>query len=483
MSNDSQKLEAFINHREVGSDTYFDVKNPGLFSETVGRVAYNSVSNVDQAVIAANNAFVSWSGLDVKERISLVQTAAARILDDVETLTHTLVKENGTVIREVKTDFPRGIAYVQNTANIVKKFLKPQIVEDEISWMSIEKIPLGVVAIIIPWNSPVNLVMGKLGPALMTGNTVVIKPSPNCPISVSLGLKKMAESLPPGVINVVQGDIEVGRALTEHELVRKISFVGGIETGKAVMKSAASSIKRVSLELGGNDPAILLDDVDIQDRIPDLITGIFSRAGQVCYAVKRVYVPEGIYEKFCDQFCQAVDEFIVGYGLDERATLGPVNNNRQYSHIKSLIERSKQNATVVELGKKLDPSGWNDGYYILPTVIRDVDPTADIVVNEQFGPVIPIIKYSSEEEVVKMANNTKYGLSSSVWSRDRDRALKIARQIEAGSTFINSHSRKSSGPNMPFGGVKESGIGRDRSEIGLANYIDYHSIRYLKELL
>ena len=478
------ELNAFINNQEVSSDCYYTVQNPGRTSETVGRVVINNKRDVDFAVLSAENALLSWSQLEVKERITQVQRAAESILEDVNEITNILVRENGTVIREVRSDFPRGVAFVKNSADIVEPFLEPEIVEDDISWMSIEKVPVGVVAVIIPWNSPVNLVMGKIGPALMTGNTIVIKPSPYCPLAVSLGLKKMASLLPPGVVNIVHGDIEVGKDLTEHPSIRKIAFVGGIETGKAVMKSAASTIKRVSLELGGNDPAILLDDIDYKNRIPDLLSGIFSRAGQVCYAIKRVYVPDTIYEAFCNQLSQAMNELIVGYGLDERSTLGPVNNEKQFSYVRNLIEKTKtSNAKVLELGKKLDSSSWDEGYYLLPTLIRDVNPTADIVVFEQFGPVIPIIKYKSEEEVIQMANSTRYGLASSVWSSNIERALGVARKIQAGATFINSHSRKSSGPNMPFGGVKESGIGRDRSEIGLAENIEYHAIRYLKDLI
>lgn len=278
----------------------------------------------------------------------------------------------------------------------------------------------------------------------------------------------------------VQGDIEAGSALTEHPLVRKITFVGGVETGKAVMRNASSQIKRLSLELGGNDPAILLDDVNISKIIPKLLKGIFSRAGQVCFAIKRIYVPDTLYEKFCKEFCEAVDEIQVGYGLDERSTLGPVNNVRQYRFVNELIDQTKQIAIVRELGHKVDTNSWKEGYYILPTVVRDIDPTADLVVEEQFGPIIPLVKYSTMEQAIKMANSTPHGLSSSVWSTDVKRALGVARQVEAGATFINSHSRESSGPNMPFGGMKESGMGRERTEIGLADYIEYHSIRYLK---
>jgi acyl-CoA reductase-like NAD-dependent aldehyde dehydrogenase len=475
-------IKAVIHHTEVGSERYFEVRDPGRTSEVVARVALNTPRDVNDAVQSAHDAFQTWSKLDIKERGRLLLRAAAAAAEEIPMLTHLLVKENGTVLREMETDFPRGLRVFQHTLQKAEAFVAPQIVEDQESWMRIEKVPVGVIAVIVPWNSPVNLTMGKIAPALIMGNTVVIKPSPFAPAAVTLCLRKMASVLPPGVINVVQGQSEAGSALTSHPLVRGISFTGGIATGKAVMKNAAETVKNVGLELGGNDPAIVLDDVHVDEIIPRMAKGIFRRAGQVCYAIKRVYVPERIYDAFVHALCEYVDQFRVGHGLDERSTMGPVNNRHQYNWVHYLIAKAKESgASVRELGKKVDPAAWKEGYYILPTVVADIEPDEPLVRQEQFGPVIPVVKYRSIEQAIQWANGTEYGLASSVWSKDLERAVSTARRIEAGATFINDHSRESSGPDMPFGGMKQSGIGRERSEIGYAQYIEYHAIRFLKK--
>ncbi|MGJ9460719.1 aldehyde dehydrogenase family protein, partial [Oceanobacillus sp. CF4.6] len=285
--------------------------------------------------------------------------------------------------------------------------------DEETGWTKIEKKSKGVVAAIVPWNMPVVLTMMKLGPALVTGNTVVLKPSPTAPLALTKLLKKIANVLPKGVINVVHGDVEVGEAMTKHPLVRKVAFTGGTETGKIVMKNAASTIKDITLELGGNDPAIVLDDVNPAEIIPKLLAGVYARSGQICFAVKRIYVPKTIYNEFFESFCQYVDEYKVGHGLNENASFGPLNNKKQYDFVNGLIERTKKSgATVKELGTKLDPENWDNGYYILPHVVKVDDPTSESVSCEQFGPIIPIIPYENEEEVIKLANDSEQGLGS-----------------------------------------------------------------------
>ncbi len=476
-----EQVDMWINNRDVPTSHYYEIKDPGRHTDLVARVAKGTVEDANHAVEAAHKAFLSWRKLDVGERIKGVLAAAKELEQSIPELSPLLAREHGGLLRETKMDFGPGVGVLQFAAGMAESFLVPQVIEDEDCRIEIEKIPRGVVVAIVPWNMPVVLTMMKLAPALVTGNTLVVKPSPLAPAAITKALKKMASVLPPGVINVVNGDGDVGATLTQHSLVRKISFTGGGETAKYVMADAGSTIKNVTLELGGNDPAIILDDVDPMEIMPNLIRGIFTRSGQICFAVKRVYVPQSIYDKFFDTMCQVVDEIKVGHGLDERSTMGPVNNRNQYEFVKDLIEQTKQSSAVVrELGKKLQPEEWDNGYYILPHVVRDINNTAKLACCEQFGPVIPLIPYQSLDQAIEMANDTEFGLCSSVWSSDKNRAVKVARQIEAGTTFINNHSLDSLDLRMPFGGIKRSGIGREFTELSLADYIEYHNIRYVK---
>lgn len=483
MSNESViKLDMLINNRDVGASDYFEVRDPGRLTELVGMVAAGSVGDVDDAVSAAHAAFQSWKLVPVHERVARLLAAADAMEKMACELATILVREQGMLLRETQRDVNNGIRSLREMAGLVEEFLQPEHFEDNEAKVRVEKAPRGVVAAIVPWNAPMVLTMGKVGPALVTGNTIVIKPSDYAPLAVSMALKVLAAFFPPGAINVIHGPAEVGAALTRHRLVRKISFTGGTRTGRAVMAAAAETIKNISLELGGNDPAIILDDADPAIVVPELIKGIFPRSGQVCYAIKRVYVPAKMASAVFDVLSQAVDKYKVGYGLDPNATFAPMNNRSQYGIVRGLIERSRQSgATVRELGVRLEPDNWENGFYIQPTVVMGLEPTAELVVSEQFGPVIPLVTYDSQEQVLQMANDTEFGLASSIWTGDPDRGLRMASQLEAGVTFINSHGRTALGDrHMPFGGVKQSGIGRERTTVGLAEYIEYHAISLRK---
>lgn len=477
----TEQVDMWINNSIVASSNYYEIRDPGRLTDVVARVAKGTVEDANHAVEAAHIAFLTWRTLDKNERINLVMAAANELENSIPTLSPLLAREYGGLLGEAQLDFGYGVGITQFTAGIAGPYLASEIIEDETCRIEIEKVPRGVVVAIVPWNFPIALTMMKLAPALVTGNTLIVKPSPNAPAALTLGLQKMASVLPPGVLNIVNGDGDVGQTLTRHHLVRKISFTGGANTAKYVMADAGSTIKNVTLELGGNDPAIILDDVNPADIMPALVRGIFTRSGQICFAVKRIYVPQSIYGDFFDTMCQVVDEIKVGHGLDERATMGPVNNRAQYQFVKDLIQQSKQsNAMVRELGQKLNPEEWENGYYIQPTIVRDIDHSANLACCEQFGPVIPLIAYQSLDEAIEMANDSEFGLCSSVWSSDNERALKVARQVEAGSTFINSHGLESVDLRMPFGGIKQSGIGREFSEHSLADYVETHGIRYVK---
>lgn len=472
-----------VDHLIGGSSSgqYRDHHDPGRLDTVASRVAIGTAEDVDRAVRRAHEAFLGWRRLSVGERVAAVMRAADVVGAAGADLAPLLVREHGGVLWEAQTDFGLGTGVLQHTASLAEEFFEPTTFDDETSFISVERVPRGVVGAIVPWNMPVVLTMMKLAPALVTGNTIVLKPSPFAPAALTLLLERMAATLPEGVINVVIGDTEVGAALTTHPLVRKIGFTGGTATARHVMSSAADTIKNVTLELGGNDPAIVLDDADLDLTLDRMLPGIYTRTGQICFAVKRVYVPRSSYGAFVDALCDRVSQFKVGHGLDPESSFGPLNNKAQYDRVRELISAAKDSsAKVVELGTKVDPDGWENGYYVLPHVVRDVEHDALITSCEQFGPIIPVVAYDSEEQAIAWANDSDYGLGSSVWTSDPQRGLAVARQVEAGSTFINTHSFESLDLRMPFGGIKQSGIGREFGAAGMSEYVEEHSIRHLK---
>ncbi len=326
------------------------------------------------------------------------------------------------------------------------------------------------------------LTMQKVAPALAAGNAIVIKPSPFAPMAVTTALMSVADLFPAGLLSVIHGEGDVGTALVKHPLVRKVSFTGGGRIAKSIMKDAAESLTGVHFELGGNDPAIVLNDAELDTVVPKIAAGVFRRSGQVCFAIKRIYVPDSLYEQFYDQFCSVVDQYQIGHQLDDRATFGPMNNANQYRFVKELAERVRQtNARLVELGQILQSENWNNGYYLRPMVVRDARPEHEVVTCEQFGPLIPIVRYHKEDEVIHWVNATEYGLGSSIWTSDEERATQLAGQIEAGMTFVNGAGQSILGHEMmPFGGIKQSGIGRENSPVGLAEYVEYYALNVHK---
>ncbi|MFK0159958.1 aldehyde dehydrogenase family protein [Streptomyces sp. NPDC090493] len=458
-----------------------DIYDPGRLDEVVAQVAVGTPEDVDRAVRAAHAAFPGWRDTPASERVRKLLAAADIVAAGSEELGPLLVREHGGVLQEAQTDFALGTGVLQHTASNTEEFLRPVQYDDDQCFISVEKVPRGVAAAVVPWNMPLVLTMIKLAPALATGNTFVLKPSPFAPAALTKVLGRIAAILPPGVLNVVHGDGDVGAALCGHPLVRKVGFTGGTATGRKVAEATASTVKNVTLELGGNDPAIVLDDADIDATLDRMLKGVYTRSGQICFAVKRVYIPRAMYRRFADAVCERVDEYAVGHGLDPQASFGPLNNEAQFKKVLDLLDRTRASAaTLVELGRKLDPSSWDNGYYVLPHVVRDVDHTAPVSCEEQFGPVVPLIAYDDEEQAVSWANDSEYGLCSSVWTADPDRGLAVARRIEAGSTFINAHSFDALDLRMPFGGVKQSGVGREYGTAGLSAYVEDHAIRRLK---
>ncbi|WP_433365523.1 aldehyde dehydrogenase family protein [Streptosporangium sp. CA-115845] len=470
--------DMFIDGRPVATGRRIEVRDPGRIADVVATVAEGGVEHVEAAAGAAARAAADWAGTPLEERLSLLADALTVVRARIDDLAVILSRENGGTLIESTMDLSRGVDLFEDLLGRAPGVLGDRTIDDERQWLTVERRPVGVCALIVPWNSPVVLTISKLAPALIAGNTVVVKPSVLAPVVVAEVLGAIGAVLPPGVVNVVHGDAEIGQALVAHPAVRKVSFTGSVAIGRQVMATAADGMRRVSLELGGNDPAVLLDDVDLDSAVPLLARGIYTRAGQICFAVKRVYVPRSRHDEVVEAIGSVADEYRVGHGLDGNATFGPLITAAARARVEGLVERARHAGGVVrELGRPTDSVDWDGGYYLLPHLVTGLDQSAELVTVEQFGPVVPVIAYDDVDQAVAMANDSEFGLCSSVWSADAERAIGVARRIEAGGTFINSHNVSSLSFDMPFGGVKRSGIGRERTEIGLLEYVEEHAIR------
>jgi acyl-CoA reductase-like NAD-dependent aldehyde dehydrogenase len=316
----------------------------------------------------------------------------------------------------------------------------------------------------VPWNYPIALMSFKVPAALIAGNTVVLKPAATTPLTTLRLGALIKDLIPPGVINVIADANDLGGAMTAHPGVRKISFTGSTETGKRVTAAAADSLKRLSLELGGNDPLILLDDVDPADVAPQVYQAAMQNAGQICVGAKRVYVHERIYEAMCEALAKLADAAIVGDGMEQRTEMGPLQNRAQFEKVLGFIDTARKDGRVIAGGER-----WGErGYFIRPTIVRDISDGTQLVDEEQFGPILPLIRYSDPKEAVARANASPYGLGCSIWGKDSDRAWALAEGVEAGTAWINKHGDLQ--PRLPFAGAKQSGIGCELGEEGLAEF-------------
>lgn len=464
----------------VTGDRTFSVQNPSRIAETVGVVVEGTAGDATAAVDAAAQAAPGWATSSVAERVDCLRRIADAIDAHADRLIDLATRENGSVVSTIKREVGASPGSFRDVADYLEKALESTTHAgggaDE--FVRVERRPYGVVACVVPWNAPVLLTANKLAPAIAAGNAVVLKPSPFAPLAVSMLASLAAAELPDGVVNIVNGDAEVVRTLVDDSRVRKISFTGGGATARHIMRQAADSLLPVHFELGGNDPAVVLEDADLETSVDRIVLSAYRRAGQVCFATKRVYVQRGVAEEFTRLLLERVDAMIVGDAQDERATMGPVNNPGQFERVRSLLERTRAAGRDVRvLGSKLDAATWDDGYFLLPAVVLDAQQGDEIVREEQFGPILPIVVCDSEEQAIAFANDTEYGLCSSVWSSSREHALEIASRIEAGVTFVNSAMFSAVGTReIPMGGWKQSGIGWEGSPFGINEYLQFHSV-------
>jgi len=421
----------------------FKIVNPAT-AQAFAEAPNCSREQLNKAVQAAAAAFPAWAATPPEKRKELMLEGAAIIQENIEGLAQVLTREQVIVDNKKET--------------VVQK-----------------RTPLGVVGGITPWNFPPLMGAWKMAEALMTGNTMVLKPSPYTPLSTLMLGELLQDAFPPGVFNVVSGGDEVGKWMTEHKDIAKISFTGSTRTGKAIQASTASTLKRLTLELGGNDAGIVLADADVKSIAPKLFQAAMGNSGQICVALKRLYVHESKHDELVGELATLANASKVGDGFEKGTQFGPINNKMQFDRVKELVEDAKRAGAIVHAGgQPLD----REGYFFPPTILGGVAEGTRIVDEEQFGPVLPVIPFSDPADAVARANATEYGLGASIWGNDVDTASEIAQTLMAGSVWVNSHGTLS--PDVPFGGMKESGVGRQMGECTLEGYTDVKVIRVPK---
>ncbi len=455
----SRKL--LIGGELVDGASTLDVINPatGQVLETAPRA---DKAQLETAIAAAKAAFPAWSALSYEERGEYLLKLAAAVKERADEFTSLLTAEQGKPLNQAKGEVLGSAATFKGYASM--RTPVRTIREDEKNKIFEHRTPLGVVSAIAPWNFPLAIMVGKIAPALITGNTVVAKPAPTTPLTTVLLGEIAAEILPKGVLSIIVDDNDLGPILSTHPDIAKISFTGSTETGKKVMQSASTDLKRITLELGGNDAALVLDDADIMDVAPRIFQAAMLNAGQVCVAVKRVYVPRDKYDAACAIFAKAAEMTVVDDGAQQGAQVGPVQNKMQYEKVKEFLADANESGKVIAGGEAAD----RDGYFIKPTVVRDVPDDARIVKEEQFGPILPILPYDDVNDAIARINDCEYGLGGSVWGGDLEKATEVAQKIDSGTVWVNKHLDMPF--DAPFGGAKQSGFGVEKGQEGLEEY-------------
>jgi acyl-CoA reductase-like NAD-dependent aldehyde dehydrogenase len=455
------QLKLLINGQLVDGDLTMDVINPAT-GETFATCPRASKDQLDRAVAAAKAAFPAWSATPIGERKEALTAIADVIQANAAELARLLTQEQGKPIGDATGEVYGASAFFRYFTSLD---LPVKVIEDsEGRKVEAHRLPLGVVGAIVPWNFPLVLMAFKVPAALLAGNTIVLKPAATTPLSTLRFAELVKDLLPPGVLNVIADANDLGGELTAHPDIRKISFTGSTATGAKVMAGAAAMLKRITLELGGNDAGIVLQDVDPKTAAHKIFQGAFQNSGQVCIAMKRLYVHESIYDAMCEELAALAEAAVVGDGLEQGTQLGPLQNKMQYDRVKALIADARQHGNVIAGGDYPN----RPGYFIRPTIVRDITDGTRLVDEEQFGPVLPVIKFSDPEDALSRANASPYGLGGSIWSADLDKAYALAERMDSGTVWINKHSELA--PNIPFGGAKQSGLGVELGEEGLMEF-------------
>ena len=454
-------FKLLIDGKLVDGASSMDVLNPAT-EEPFAKCPTASKAQLDEAVAAANRAFKSWRETTMDERRAKMLEIADIVDQNADELARLLTSEQGKPLAEAQVE----VASISGFFRYFQTLDLPveTVQDDDTQRVEIHRKPLGVIGAIIPWNFPLVLLGFKLPAALMAGNTIIVKPAPTTPLTALRLGELIAHVLPAGVLNIIADQNDLGDAMTNHPHIAKISFTGSTQTGAKVMAAAASTLKRITLELGGNDASIVMDDVDVDEVAPKIFGGAFGNNGQICIAIKRVYAHETVYDRLCDALAKLANDAIIGDGLEQGTQIGPLQNKMQYEKVQEFLADGQKNGTVIAGGVVED----RKGYFIRPTIVRDIKEGSRLVDEEQFGPVLPVIKFDDLDDVVERANNTDYGLGGSVWSANTDRAYDVATRVESGTVWVNKHADLA--PHIPFGGAKNSGIG---AELGHEGFLEF----------
>jgi acyl-CoA reductase-like NAD-dependent aldehyde dehydrogenase len=456
-----QAYKLLIGGNLVDGDSTMDVINPAT-EAVLTRAPRASEAQLNEAVAAAKSAFPAWAATAIDERRKVINAIADAVEADYEDFARLLTQEQGKPLQDATGEVLGTAAFMRYFAGLD---LPVKVLDDsEGRRVEAHRKPLGVIGAIVPWNFPMILMAFKLPPALLAGNTLVLKPAPTTPLTTLKLAGLIKDIVPAGVVNIITDANDLGAPLTAHPDIRKVSFTGSTATGAKVMAGAASLLKRVTLELGGNDAGIVLDDVNPKETAPQLFNSAFQNSGQVCIAMKRLYVHESIYDEMCAELAKLAEDAIIGDGLEQGTQLGPLQNKMQYDKVNDLIEDARKDGQIIAGGTTPDQKG----YFIRPTIVRDIEDGARLVDEEQFGPVLPVIKYSDPDDAVARANASPYGLGGSVWSTDTDRAYAVADKMDAGTIWVNKHAELD--PMIPFGGAKMSGVGSELGADGLEEF-------------
>lgn len=466
VTQDNPAIEGFdfpllIDGKSVPGDDRIAVFNPSI-GEAFATCDVASPQQLEAAVAAAKRARRDWSRLPLAERGAVLHQIAARIDQNETVLSRILALEHGKPYAEAQYEVLSTAAAFRYFAGL--DLPDVDITHDGTRSLRATRMPHGIVGCISPWNFPLFNMASKVAPALMAGNTVVAKPSPKTPLSTLHFARLVASDIPAGVLNVIADDDDLGDALTSHPDIAMVSFTGSTGTGRKVMRSASATLKRLTLELGGNDAAIVLEGADPQAIAQPLFTGAFANNGQVCMAVKRIYAHTSVYDALVDAMAAIADAIVLGDPFEQGSQIGPIQNRMQFEKLQDYLAIAEADGTIAAGGKVLA----RPGYFMRPTIVRDIRGDSRLVLEEQFGPILPIVRYDDIETAIEAANATDFGLSASVWSSDDAVARLVAVRLEAGTVWINRHLDFAL--EIPFGGIKQSGMGMELGELGLHEF-------------